>query len=176
MWYHLQRSKIGQETAIVCLCPEARTNRKQDCLHKRFLEEFGEEKFQFEVEMDRGMSLVVDVVGRRVGLVTLRCLDIDEHVEPILFSRQRCIDDKAFLNHFSVPASQGCSLFNKRVVVRHEGNDSGPISGTWTCSKDPSAINCAHVLRCQHTLQRLINCDWASSASPTFNPSDDLQY
>jgi hypothetical protein len=169
MWYHLQRTRIGREMIIVCLCPEARTNGKQDCLHKRFIEDFGEE-FPFEVELNWGMS----ACGDEWITLTLTLLNVDEHTEPILFSRQRCIDDKTFLNHFSVPTLRECRLLNSRVVVRHEGDDSG--HGTWTCSKEPSTINCAHVVHCQNTLQQLVNCELASPTRPSVNPSGSSQY
>lgn len=43
-WYHLHCSSMGKESAIVCFCPAK--NALHDCVHTRFLKEFGEEQFE----------------------------------------------------------------------------------------------------------------------------------
>jgi hypothetical protein len=160
---------IGKDCVVVCLCPEARKNEKRECLHQHFIEEFGEERFPFDVDFDWGECQGKGVRQRAEHWL----LNVDEYAEPILFSRQSCADEKTFLNHFSVPARQGCRLLNGRVIVIHEGDDSG--HGIWTCSKEPSILNCAHIQHCQNTLRQLINCNSAVSDA-TISASVGLQY
>ena len=44
-WYHLHCSSMGKESAIVCFCP-AKNTILPECVHTKFLKEFGEEQFE----------------------------------------------------------------------------------------------------------------------------------
>jgi hypothetical protein len=160
---------IGKECVVACLCPEARKNERQDCLHKHFVEDFGEERFPFDVEFDWGKCRTKAIKQPAEHWLW----NVDEHAEPILFSRQRCNDEKTFLNQFSVPAHKNGRLLNGRVIVVHEGDDSG--HGILTCSKEPSILNCAHIQQCQNTLRQLVSYDSAVSDA-TVSTSVGLQY
>ncbi|KAG6827240.1 hypothetical protein H0H92_012650 [Tricholoma furcatifolium] len=47
-WYHLQIMKIGTEVAHICLCPYA---AEKQCMHSRFLKDYGEREFPEEPDM-----------------------------------------------------------------------------------------------------------------------------
>jgi len=51
-WYHLHCSSMGKESAIVCFCP-AKNTILQECVHTKFLNEFGEEQFE-DYDTDNG--------------------------------------------------------------------------------------------------------------------------
>jgi hypothetical protein len=51
-WYHLHCSSMGKESAIVCFCP-AKNTILQECVHSKFLTEFGEEQFE-DYDTDNG--------------------------------------------------------------------------------------------------------------------------
>ncbi|KAG6827546.1 hypothetical protein H0H92_011353 [Tricholoma furcatifolium] len=91
-WYHLQAQKIGQETVNMCLCP----NDEMDCVHARFLAQFGREEFPDDADLPV-----------ELGPVRLVFRDLSEGRH--LFSVE-------------TPGKHG---IKPRALVQHEGNIDG---------------------------------------------------
>jgi hypothetical protein len=73
----------------------------------------------------------------------------------VLFSRQPGEDEVT--NLFSVSTPGHHKEVNSRSIVSHRGMDGG--SGTWQCSKDRMAHDCAHIKKARDHLQKLITGD-----------------
>jgi hypothetical protein len=69
-WYHLQRKVIGEELAVVCFCSSS-----SKCVHKRFIEEYGEEQFPSDDVLNHGTfsfcSLFHLVLMQRYKIMTM---------------------------------------------------------------------------------------------------------
>ncbi|KAG6810147.1 hypothetical protein H0H92_013087 [Tricholoma furcatifolium] len=91
-WYHVQTQKLGLETVNICLCP----NEELDCVHVRFLVQFGQQEFPDNEDLPAGL-----------GPVRLVFRDISEGRH--LFSVE-------------TPGKPG---IKPRAIVQHEGNIDG---------------------------------------------------
>lgn len=83
----------------------------------------------------------------------------DSDRKPVLFSRQQDMNETTYLNHFSVPplGARDQVSAKSRAFVSFLGQDTG--IGTWSCTKDPSALNCPHITTARHLLQQLVKRD-----------------
>ncbi|KDR76770.1 hypothetical protein GALMADRAFT_67161 [Galerina marginata CBS 339.88] len=139
LWYHLTRVKTANGQEIACFCPEARVCT--DCLHIRFLQIHGPERFPYTPET------------------------APEDDQTILFSRYwvNVMSEgeeepgKTYRNLFSVFLPGLSASAKTRVVVEHDGDDTG--SGHWACFKHPNIRNCEHIIAARDCLQRYITGD-----------------
>lgn len=76
-------------------------------------------------------------------------------LDVVLATRLKVGDDGVYTNVFSVAGSLNMQIAS-RVVVTHEGDDSG--QGRWYCSKD-KLVNCPHSKKAQKHLQELVQGD-----------------
>jgi hypothetical protein len=145
-WYHLQRVRIGDEFCVACACPHG---HQSICLHRRFLQEYQDERFpedgMFSKAGEQGLSSSKRICSHN--------LNYSKDVSVVLFSRQSTGDDD-FTNIFSV-STPGHEQLNSRSIVSHQGSDTG--TGTWKCSKDRMpAEDCVHIKLARDQLQKLI--------------------
>ncbi|KAF7359299.1 CxC4 domain-containing protein [Mycena sanguinolenta] len=144
-WFHVQRSTIGEARVVVCQCPLSRPS--EQCVHQRFLSDYGEEFFPFDASFANRSD------------------------EAVLFSRQE-LEEGTFMNHFSSPSPNSRSL-NGRVIVVHTGQDTG--AGQWLCIKDSPSQACSHISKCRDLLQRLVRVD-PSATDETVGDGSGVDY
>ncbi|KAF8059621.1 hypothetical protein FPV67DRAFT_1674859 [Lyophyllum atratum] len=105
-WFHLERTKIGTEVVVGCYCKSSR--RDGNCVHRRFMEDYGEDAFP-----------------------TNEYALADSTISTVLFARQPMGGGEKFTNYFSdncvhVVSSRDMLL---KVLGLDIGNDEHDVVG-----------------------------------------------